>query len=98
MSLYAESLFTLGMTAVVFGFARFQRSPSWTWAIVTGLVAGVVTLVRPTALSLLAGLGLGWLILRARRELRQFPKLVAMGLVAALAAAPRRSTTSVTTA
>ena len=88
MSLYAESLFTLGMTAVVFGFARFQRSPSWTWAIVTGLVAGVVTLVRPTALSLLAGLGLGWLILRARRELRQFPKLVAMGLVAALAAAP----------
>jgi 4-amino-4-deoxy-L-arabinose transferase-like glycosyltransferase len=88
MSLYAESLFTLGLAAIVYGFARFQRAPSWGWAIVTGAIAGVVTLVRPTALSLVAGLGLGWMILRARHEFRQFPKLVAMGLVAAAAAAP----------
>jgi 4-amino-4-deoxy-L-arabinose transferase-like glycosyltransferase len=88
MSLYAESLFTLGLAAIVYGFARFQRAPSWGWAIVTGAVAGIVTLVRPTALSLVAGLGLGWMILRVRREFRQFPKLVVMGLVAAAAAAP----------
>jgi 4-amino-4-deoxy-L-arabinose transferase-like glycosyltransferase len=88
LSLYAESLFTVGAAAIVAGFARFHRAPTWRWAIATGVLAGVVTLVRPTALSLVAGLGLGWVIVRIRREWRQFPKLVAMGLAAGLTAAP----------
>lgn len=88
LSLYAEPLFTLGVAAIVAGFARFQRAPSWRWALATGVLAGLVTLVRPTALSLVAGLGLGWMLLRVRHEWRQFPKLAAMGLAAGLTAAP----------
>ncbi len=83
-----EPLFTLCVALTVAAFVRFTLAPSAARALLTGLAAGVASLVRPNGLAPLAGLMLGWLFHRWRSLGADLARLLALGLGAALVLAP----------
>jgi len=83
-----EPLFTTFTTLLLVAFYGFVMSPSWRTALLSGVVAGLSALVRPTGLVTLAGLGLGWLIQRRGRFLADVPRFLVMLLGVVLVVGP----------
>lgn len=83
-----EPLFTLTVMLTVAAFVKFAARPSYLAAFLTGLAAGVASLVRPNGLAPLAGLVLGWMVHRLRHLFSDVPRLAALALGALLVLAP----------
>jgi 4-amino-4-deoxy-L-arabinose transferase-like glycosyltransferase len=85
---YSESTSALLYVLVVwFGFSALERGGTWRWAL-AGVLLGVSTLVRPNAIMLMPGLGLGFALLLHRRRRGWLVPIVVTGLAFALTLAP----------
>lgn len=87
LHMQTEPLFTMVVAVLLVVFFRFIERPSVWHGLAVGVATGIASLVRPTGIVILAGLGLGWLIQTRGRGLLRIPALVAMavGLIAILA-------------
>lgn len=85
---YTESTAAL-MTVLVLvaAFAALDRGAWWRWALV-GVLLGAETLVRPNAIALLPGIGLGFAILLHRRRRGWMLPVMVTGLAFALTLMP----------
>jgi 4-amino-4-deoxy-L-arabinose transferase-like glycosyltransferase len=83
-----EPLFTLGVALLAGACARLAVRPTAGAALLTGVLAGLAVLVRPTGLALLAGLLLGWFLRDAGPVRRRATGLVLVVAGLALALAP----------
>jgi len=83
-----DPLYCFLVTATLAGFARLVRVPDWRPALVTGVCAGLATLVRPTGFVYLGGLLLGWFVWRPTGVWRHIRLLPVLGLGVALVLAP----------
>lgn len=66
---YSESLmFVAMMLTLLAAYSAWRSGNPWLW-VLTGLLVGIQTLIRPNAITFLPGLGLGFIVLlrRARR-------------------------------
>ena len=86
--LQTDPSFTFALAAMVALFFRFSLVPSWTRAIVVGLVIGVATLIRPAGPAPAAGLILGFLLTHRHRLRQDAPRLLVILAVGALVLEP----------
>ena len=60
--LYSESLYTFLLVASIYGLYQLQRSAQTRWAVLTGVLLGLLSLTRPNGIAVIA-LALVWLLI-----------------------------------
>ncbi len=70
--LYAESVYIFLLLAFCYALYRLQRSPTWRWMLVSGILLGLASLERPNGLFILA-LFLAWAIVIGWAKVLSWP-------------------------
>jgi 4-amino-4-deoxy-L-arabinose transferase-like glycosyltransferase len=86
--LQTEPLFTMLVAFLLARFWVLTERPGLRIGFSCGVLAGLASLVRPTGLVVLAGLGLGWLVQSGYRALRSWKALVMVGVGVAVIVLP----------